>query len=228
VQSTPIKPINFPLWVPEDARATLSRFYNITFSELDCRYMLQRLAMRHCMQEAWGRLKCFEISPDVLVTLTFTIWLSAGRMGQLGSKSQLRKARQKLLAQPAYSEITQQAHAVAEAIEAADPQIRAANEITDATLQELRRVANFFKRADNDINFWHGIAPFPRKLGAHNADQIEFVNCMCGLPWSRTGSRQQPYSLIAILTNVAFDLPEEEAWDADRVKHCYASRSRSR
>ena len=72
------------------------------------------------------------------------------------------------------------------------------------------------------------IAPLPRKLGAHNADQIAFVNCMCGLPWSRTGSRQRPYSLIAILTNVAFDLPEKKEWDADRVKHCYASRSRSR
>ena len=42
------------------------------------------------------RLRSFEkITPDVLVTLTFTIWLSARRLGHLGSKSRLRKARKK-------------------------------------------------------------------------------------------------------------------------------------
>jgi hypothetical protein len=159
VQSTPIKPINFPLWVPEDARATLSTFYNITFSELDCRYMLQRLATRHCMQEAWARLISFEkITPDVLVTWTFAIWLSASRMGQLGSKSRLRKVRKKLSEPPQYSETTRQAYAIAEKIEALDPQIRAANQIANETLKELRRVADFFKREDHAINFWLGIA----------------------------------------------------------------------
>ena len=54
--STPTKRINFPVWVPEDARAALSTFYNITFSELDGRYMLQRLATRPSMQEAWTQL----------------------------------------------------------------------------------------------------------------------------------------------------------------------------
>ena len=180
------------------------------------------------MQEAWTRLKSFEkITPNDLVTLTFSIWLSARRMGHLGSKSRLRKARKKLSEPPSYSDKTQQAHAIVAAIEALDPFIRAANGITDVTLQEFKRVANFFKREDEAIYFWLKIAPLPRKLGAHNADQIAFVNCMCDLSWSNTGSRQQPYSLIAILTNVAFDLPEKNEWDADRVKHCYASRSRS-
>jgi hypothetical protein len=226
VPSTPIEPINFPIWVPEDARATLSTFYDITFSELDRRYMLQRLARHHSMQEAWTQLKYFEkITPDVLVTLTFTIWLSARRLGHLGSKSRLRRARKKLSEPPSYSEITRQAHIIVEKIEALDPRIRALNGITNTTLQELWRVANFFKREDDAINFWLGIARLPRKLGAHNADQIAFVNCMCDRSW--TGSRRRPNSLIALLTNVAFDLSEKEEWDADRVKKCYASRSRS-
>jgi hypothetical protein len=229
VPSTPIKPINFPFWVPEGARATLNTYYDLTYSERDHRYMLQRLAKHHSMQEAWTRLISFEkITPDVLVTLTFVIWLSARRMGHLGSKSRLRRARKKLSEPPAYSEITRQAHVIAETVEALDPQIRAANEITNVTLQELRRVADFFKREDESINLWLGIAPLPRKLGARNADQIAFVNRMCGLPWSPTGSRRQPYSLVAILTNVAFDLPEKKEWNADQVKHCYASRSRSK
>ena len=105
--STPIEPINFPFWVPEDARAPLHTFYDLTYSERDCRYMLQRLATRHSMQEAWTRLISFEkITPDDLVTWTFAIWLSARRMGQLGSKSRLRKARKKLSEPPSYSEIT--------------------------------------------------------------------------------------------------------------------------
>ena len=146
------------------------------------------------MQEVWTRLIYFEkITPDVLVTLTFVIWLSARRMGHLGSKSRLRRARKKLSEPPAYSEITRQAHVIAETVEALDPQIRAANEITNVTLQELRRVADFFKREDESINLWLGIAPLPRKLGARNADQIAFVNRMCDLPWSPTGSRQRPY-----------------------------------
>ena len=94
------------------------------------------------------------------------------------------------------------------------------------TLQELKRVANFFQRGDDAIDFSLKIAPLPRKLGAHAADQIAFVNCMCDQSW--TGSRRRPYSLIALLTNVAFDLPEKEEWDADRVKHCYAARSRGK
>jgi hypothetical protein len=149
-------------------------------------------------------------------------------MGQLGSKSRVRKIRKKDSEPPSYSDRTQQAHAIVAAIEALDPFIRAANEITDQTLQELKRVANYFKREDDYLYFWLKIAPLPRKLGADNVHQIAFVDRMCGLSWSNTGSRQQPYSLIAILTNVAFDLPEKKEWDADRVKHCYASRSRSR
>ena len=137
--STPIKRINFPVWVPEDARATLSTFYNITFSELDRRFMLQRLATHHSMQEVWARLTHFEIAPNDLVTLTFVIWLSARRMGHLGSKSRLRRARKKLSEPPAYSEITRQAHVIAETIEALDPQIRAANEITNVTARGSAR-----------------------------------------------------------------------------------------
>jgi hypothetical protein len=172
VPSTPTTRIKFPVWVPEDARATLRTFYNLLSDrdnrfERDCRFMLQRLATRHSMQEVWTRLRSFEeITPNNLVTLTFEIWLSGRRMGHLGSKSRLRRARQKLSAPPSYSDKTQQAHAIVAAIEALDPFIRAANEITDVTLQELKRVANFFKREDDAINFWLGIARLPRKLGA--------------------------------------------------------------
>ena len=181
------------------------------------------------MQEVWTRLRSFEeITPNNLVTLTLETWLSARRIGHLASKSRLRRARKKLSEPPSYSEIMRQARAIAEKIEALDPQIRALNGITNTTLQELWRVANFLKREDDAIDFSLKMAPLPRKLGARNAYQIAFVNRMCDLSWSNTDSRQQPYSLIAILTNVAFDLPEKNEWDADRVKHCYASRSRSR
>ena len=99
--STPTTRIKFPVWVPEDAQTTLCTFYNLLSDrdnrfERDCRFMLQRLARRHSMQEVWTRLRSFEkITPDVLVTLTFEIWLSARRLGHLGSKSRLRKARKK-------------------------------------------------------------------------------------------------------------------------------------
>jgi hypothetical protein len=234
VPSTLIKPINFPVWVPEDARATLSTFYNLLSDrdclfERDCRFMLRRLATRHSMQEAWTRLIFFEkITPDVLVTLTYWFWLSARRMGHLGSKSRLRKARKKDSEPPSYSDKTQQAHAVVAATEALGPFIRAANEITDVTLQELKRVANSLEREDDALNSELKIVPLPRKLGAHNADQIAFVNRMCDLSWSGTGSRRRPYTLIALLTNVAFNLREKKEWDANRVAHCYASRSRSK
>jgi len=49
---------------------------------------------------------------------------------------------------------------------------------------------------------------------------------MCDLLKQPTGRR--PYTLVAILTNVAFNVPEDKQWDADRVKHCYRSRSRNK
>jgi hypothetical protein len=170
VPGTPIEPINFPFWVPEGARATLSGYYDLTYSERDHRYMLRRLATHHSMEEAWIQLISLEnITPDVLVTWTFVIWLSARELGQLvsesrGSKSRLRKVRKKLSAPLQYSEMTRQAYAFAEKIESLDPQIRAANGITNETLKEHRRVADFFKREDDAINFWPGLLPLPRKL----------------------------------------------------------------
>jgi hypothetical protein len=223
VPRTQIKPIYFPVWVPQDARAAFITFYDLTYSDRDCRYMLQRLATRTSMQEAWTLRIRFQ--PDDLVTLTFMTWLSSRRLRQLGSKSRLRKARKILSTPPPYSQTTQQALAIAGAVEAVHPQIQAANKITGVTWQELGRIANFFKRQDDEVNFWVGLATLPRKLGARNADQVSFVNRMCDLLWSRSGSRRRPYALIAILTNVAFDLPEKAEWNADRVKHCYRSRS---
>ena len=223
---TQIKPINFPVWVPEDARAAFITLYDLTYSDRDCRYMLQRLASCTSMQEVWTeRIRFEEIKCDDLVALTFLIWLSSTRLSKLGSRSRLRKARKILSTPPPYGQITQQALVIAKAAEAIDPQIRAANKITEQTREELSRVASFFVRQDDEVNFWVGVAPLPRKLGARNADQVSFVNRMCDLAWSRSGSRRRPYALIAVLTNVAFDLPEKAEWDADRVKHCYRSRS---
>jgi hypothetical protein len=108
-------------------------------------------------------------------------------------------------------------------MQAVHPAIRERGGITDATLTELNRAAAFLDKQAGFIDQLVSIAPLPRKARARNAHQIAFVNRMCERLWQSAGRR--PYTLIAILTNVAFDVQDNE-WDADRVKHCYRSRSR--
>jgi len=121
-------------------------------------------------------------------------------------------------------ELATQARTVLNAMQAVDPTIREGKGITDETLTELNRVAIFFEKQAQFIDQLIDSAPLPRKARARNAHHIAFVNRMCERLWQPTGRR--PYKLVAILANVAFDVPEDRQWDADRVKHCYRSRSR--
>src|SRR6516165_7471766 len=117
------------------------------------------------------------------------------------------------------------ARIVAEAMQAEDPEIRTEEGISETTLRELARAAAFFERDADFVYKALTIAPPPRKARARNAHQIAFVNRMCDWLWQRSGRR--PYTLVAILANVVFDVPEHKEWSADRVKHCYRSRSRT-
>jgi hypothetical protein len=112
------------------------------------------------------------------------------------------------------------ARAIANYVRSVDPIIRARKGITETTLEELDRVAAFIEREAEDTDRWVKIARPPRKAGARNAHHVAFVNCMCDMFLQPKGRR--PYSLVAILVNVAFSM---ESWDDDRVKHCYRSRS---
>ena len=117
------------------------------------------------------------------------------------------------------------ARIVAEAMQAEDPEIRAEEGITETTLTELARAAAFYKRDADFLYKALTIAPPSRTVRAWKAPQIAFVNRMCDWPWQRSGRR--PYTLVAILVNVVFDVPADKEWTADRVKHCYRSRSRT-
>jgi len=220
------KAINFPAWVPQDAQLALTSLYEAISDDREYRYMLQRIATRDPMKEVWAR-QFEKISPSMLVGWTFFTWFSATRIRSV-TKSVSKATKEKSGSEPNAFEIASHAHAVENAVKAVHPEILAANKITDVTLQELNRVATFFERLHAEDLFWIKFAPLPRKRRARNADQIAFVNHLCDLLWSRMAPRLRPYSLVAILTNVAFDVPDGGEWDADRVKHCYASRSRSK
>src|SRR5262245_16282829 len=77
--------IDFPDWVPLDAREACDSFYSIFHPEREQRYMLQRLATRDAMREAWAQLKHFNsVVPSILVTRIFLTWLSAMRKQPIG------------------------------------------------------------------------------------------------------------------------------------------------
>ena len=217
------KAINFPAWMPQDAQLALTSLYEAISDDPEYRYMLQRIATRDSMKEVWAQ-QFEKISPSILVGWTFFTWLSAMRIRSV-TKSVSKPTKKKSGSKPNPFEIASQARAVANAVKAVHPEILAANKITEVTRQELDRVATFFERQDDEIRFWIKFTPLPRKRRARNAAQIAFVNRLCNLLWSRMGPRRRPYSLVAILTNVAFDVREREEWYADRVKHCYHSRS---
>jgi hypothetical protein len=116
-----------------------------------------------------------------------------------------------------------QARTVADAVRALEPEIRSDDKLTDMTLSELDRVAKFFERDARLVDTFFNSAKVPRKALAHNAHEIMFVNRMCEVLWQPNGRR--PYTLVSVLANVAFDVSAERLWCADRVKHCYRSRS---
>jgi len=115
---------------------------------------------------------------------------------------------------------------VANGLRAIDPADRADEGITDTMVTESDRVAAYFERKAEIWDKGSKVAWPPRKAGARNALQIAFVNTMCG--WLRESRGRRPYTLVAILTNVTFNVPADQPWDADRVKKCYASRSRKK
>jgi len=214
---------SFPTWLPPDAKKACSVFIPLVALQKG-RYMLQRLAIRPAMQELWRELKYFpNIDPGSLITLALFGWLSA-----------MRPERRRRYAPPSLGPIDTisdhlsdqlpvHARAIADAIRATDPTIRADDGITDATLMELGRVAAFFEGEATLVAELINRVQLPRKAGARNAHQVAFVNHMCGQLWQKVGRR--PYILVSILANTVFDPPEDEQWDEDRVKHCYHSRA---
>ena len=212
------KAINFPAWVPQDAREELTSLCDTVHSDRECRYMLQRLATREPMKEAWAQLKQFgKCSPSELVLLTTVTWLSARRFPSL------EKSASKPI--PPESELASQVRAVADKIRVLHPDFRAAYKITEVTQQELDRVAAYFEQQADRLLFLASFAAPSRKKGARNADQIAFINRFCSLPSPLTSPRR-PYRLVAILTNVVFGLPENKDWDAEKVRRCFQSRAR--
>jgi hypothetical protein len=222
--------------MPSDAQQTWTNWHlDVRESDNPVRrefgYMLQRFALRPAMKEAWAELaRLKKITPSELVTMTVSTYFSAMRL-MMGIKRVKRiepssTSPAQNLARNPWHEFATQADSIANALRRVHPSILVGSEITDVTFKELDRITRFFKKeaaiADATINW----VPLPRKIGARNAQQITFVNHMCTLLWQPTGRR--PYKLVAILANVTFGVSENKEWDANRVKKCYASRSRSK
>ena len=208
------KTFQLPGWVPSEARETWFLFFELSESVREARHMLKRLATWEIMKEAWTELKYFEgVQPSIVVARTFSTWLSAMRYRPLTG------AIPKIC--PSFQELADHARILANGVRKIHPATRLENGIANAWLGELDRVATFFEREAGSMDKVLNVARFSRKRNARNAHQIAFVNRMCDLFMQRTGRR--PYTLVAILANVAFDVAAD--WDADRVKHCYRSRS---
>ena len=69
----------FTNWVPLEAQEAINIFYpGVTV--LEARYMLQRLASRPTMKDAWAELKHFKkVTPGFLVASTLMAWFSVMR-----------------------------------------------------------------------------------------------------------------------------------------------------
>jgi hypothetical protein len=211
--------IRFPNWMPSDAQRTCNDIVSIAQTADDplpeARYVLERLATYLEMKKAWVELERFpNLHPANLLMMTFITWLCAVQ-NQI-----LHKAPD--YADSGKRELAAQARAVTNRMRAVDPTIRAEEGISDSTLAELDRVAAFLEREARTYDALLKIAAPSRKVRLRNALEIAFVNAMCNSLWRPAGRR--PYTLVAILANVVFDVREKQ-WDADRVKHCYRSRS---
>jgi hypothetical protein len=158
--------IKFPAWVPQDAREAVTTLYQLlppaesqaaTRLDHECRYMLQRIATRDSMEEVWAQLRQFNnLPPSSLVTLSYLIWHSTRRFPQTPKTDSKPFPDQRAI----------EAQRTLGAIRALDPSIRASNQITEATLQGIERVVDFFKREADQIDFWVRVAPLPRKARA--------------------------------------------------------------
>jgi hypothetical protein len=210
-------------WMSPDAKDTwvhlnsvVQKYRNLHF----VRHTLQRLGHRPEMKDVWAELKHFdEVTPGSLLLMAFWAWLSALRTQPLGRDAVARASRKG-------HELAELARTLSNAICKLDRTTRTEERITDATLTELKRIAAFVERDAAFVDDMLGVVALPRKIRAKTADQVAFVNHMCSWLWRSTG-RRRPYSLVAILTNVTFDVPETKEWDSGRVKKCYASRSRT-
>jgi hypothetical protein len=214
--------IRFPSSLPPDAQQIWTDYYSLAKASSssvpfpEALEVLQRLAMRLEMKEAWAELKHFpNVSPSDLIAMTFMVWLLATHNRLLRKFPQFASNRD--------GELAIMTRKITDALR--DPAIRAEASIADATLRELKCLAAFFERRAENSDVRLRIAPPPTKAGARNADQIAFVYQMCDWQWRQPGRR--PYALVAILANVAFNVSDKQ-WDADRVKHCLRSRSRKK
>ena len=212
--------IGFPNWVPPEAQQTWIDFYSVAQNSSasvpfpEALKVLQRLATRQEMKDAWAELKHFpDVSPSELMGITFIVWLLAT----------LNRLRRKF---PHFEsnhdrELASMIHVVTDALRG--PAIRAGANITDTTLRDLERAAAIYEQKVKNSDVLLSIAAPPKKAGARTADQTAFVYAMCDWLGQRTG--RLPYILVAILANVAFKVSKKH-WDADRVKQCLRSRSR--
>jgi hypothetical protein len=219
-------PIRLPDWMPSDAKQAWTDLFSVVDREpggpmrREARYMLQRFVMRSAMEGAWIELaRLEEITPSDLVITTFATYISAMRIMPSGA-GPVQNAHQ------SWHELATQVSRAADAIRTVDPSIRVENGITDVTLTELDRVAGFLKSEVAIVDTMINWTPPPRKIRARKAQQVAFVDHMCNRLWQPTERR--PYTLVAILANVTFDVSEGKEWDADRVRKCYASRSRDK
>jgi hypothetical protein len=259
--------IQFPRWVPSDARQKLNHLHSVLGSEdgfRQFRDVVVRLATRPEMEEAWQEYnKHFAqtMPPGLLVWVAFSTWFSAYynqiavRAPKLhsGGKSALRnklRASLFLVAESTYNtahpdydpqlarlfhlqpglrqrEWAACARAIADELLKIHPEIRAEKGVTEVTFTEIERVAAFFKHEAESRDVITRIAQPPRKKRAGKAEQVAFVNALCAARCWQPPLRR-PYALVAILVNVVFDEPADLPWDADRVKHCYYSRSRNK
>jgi len=214
--------IEFPSWMPSGAQQICTDYYSVAKGSSDlfpqALEVLQSLAMRLEMKEAWEELKHFpDVSPSDLMGSTFLVWLCASHNRLLFRLAPRLKSDH---------ELASKIRAVADYLRTASPAMLTGTGITNATLQELECVAAFYERsAKNSVSDLSlRIAPPPKKALVHNADEIAFVNTMCNWLGRQTG-RRRPYNLIAVLANVAFDMLDRQ-WDADKVKHCWGSRKK--
>ena len=220
--------LQFPPWMPSDDRQTLNNLYSVISPASEFgRDVFVRLVERPEMEEAWKEhQKKFAqvISFGDLVFMAFFTWLCAvlnqfaSRFPNLPSHLQLGHRERELAAS---------ARAIADEIRNIDPEIRADEGITDATLTEVARVATFFEHEAEIASASTIIAPPPHKRAYANAPQVAFINTLCAARLWQPPLRR-PYALVAVLVNVVFDLPANSLSDADRVMHCYRSRSRAK
>jgi hypothetical protein len=207
--------IELPPWMPPDAQQRWVALYsdiqesNPSTPFPEALKVLQRIATWPEMRNAWSELKHFaNVSPSDLMSTTFSVWLCT-------TLTRHHKYSRKYLKR--YIKLAAITHIATYELQVSPV------EASITPLNELKRVATFFERRVNTFQAMLRMAPPPPKVGAHNAAEIAFLRGMCKWLGQRS-RRRRPYNLVAILTNVAFDVWE---WDSDKVKkNCLRAWSR--